>query len=111
LIDHARGVDVLIHEVVSPEVERRRAKVKDPARIERIIARHTPPEEAGRIFARVGPRLAVYTHIVPSPARAKDLVPPTRKTYKGRLEIGYDLMMITIGERIEVSKRSAAPDK
>lgn len=111
LIEQARGVDVLIHEVVSPEVERREAKVKDPARIERIIARHTTPEEAGRIFALVKPRLAVYTHIVPSTARPKDLIPPTRKAYTGPLEVGYDLMAITIGERIEVSRRATVKDK
>src|SRR5439155_6804229 len=70
LVESARGTDVLVHEVVSPDVERRLAQVKDPARIERIIAHHTTPEEAGRVFAAVHPRLAVYTHIVPSPATA-----------------------------------------
>jgi ribonuclease Z len=111
LVEAARGTDLLVHEVVSPDVERRLAQVRDSARIERIIAHHTTPEEAGRVFAAVRPRLALYTHIVPSPATARDLVPPTRRTYKGPLEVGYDLMMITIGERIEVSKRVVIPDR
>lgn len=106
----ATGVDLLVHEVVSPEVERRRTQVKDPAAVERIIAHHTTPEDAGRIFALARPRLAVYSHIVPSPTRAKDLVRPTRKTYEGRLEVGYDFMMITIGDRVQVSKRGVIPD-
>ena len=102
LIRQAKGVDVLVHEVVSPEVERRRAQVTDPEAVERIIAHHTTAEQAGRIFARTKPRLAVYSHIVPSPAVAEDLVPPTRRHYSGPLAVGYDLMSIAIGDTIEV---------
>jgi len=108
LIAHAKGCDVLVHEVVAPEVERRHAAVRDPAAIDRIIAHHTTPEDAGRVFSAVEPRLAVYSHIVPSPATEKDLVAPTRKTYSGPLAVGYDLMSISIGERITVEKRALA---
>lgn len=101
----AKGADLLIHEVVSPEAERRLAAVDDPKTLERILARHAGPEECGRLFARARPRLAVYSHIVPSPATAEDLVPPTRKFYDGPLEVGHDLMTITIGEQIEVTTR------
>ena len=52
------------------------------------------------------PRLAVYSHIVPSPAKEKDLDGPTRKTYSGPLAVGYDLMTISIGEKITVEKRA-----
>ena len=104
LVAAARGVDVLIHEVVSPEAERRLAQVPDAARVERIIERHTPPDAAGRIFAQVEPRLAVYTHIVPSPARRRDLVGPTRRTWKGRLVVGEDRMQIEIGAAIHVRR-------
>jgi ribonuclease Z len=106
----ARGADVLIHEVISPDVERRRAAMTDPNAIERVIARHTTPEEAGRIFSAARPRLAVYSHIVPSPTTADDLVRPTRRTYDGPLEIGADLLRITIGERITVDRRRPATD-
>jgi ribonuclease Z len=105
LIVQAHRADVLVHEVVSPALERRRALVTDRAAVEGIIARHTTPEEAGRIFALARPRLAVYTHIVPSVATAADLVPATRKEYRGRLAVGYDLMSITIGERIVLGTR------
>jgi ribonuclease Z len=101
----ARGVDVLVHEVISPEVERRRTRVKDPRAVERIIAHHTTPEDAGRIFAAAKPRLAVYSHIVPSPATPEDLVGPTRRTYTGPLEVGVDLMQIVVGDRIIVGRR------
>lgn len=110
LVRWSRGADVVIHEVLSPEVERRRAQVVDPKAVEKIIARHTTPEQAGKLFAEAKPRLAVYTHVVPSPATAEDLIPPTRKHYDGPLAVGYDLMAITIGETVEVHPRRTIPD-
>ena len=110
LVEQARGVDVLVHEVVSPEVERRRAQV-DPAAIEWIISQHTTAEDAGRIFARARPRLAVYSHIVLPPATSADVIPPTRKAYKGRLAVGHDLMMIAVGEQIRVATRRTLRDR
>ncbi len=111
IVDHARGVDVLVMEVISPEVELRRAAVHTDQAIEQIIGHHVSPEQAGTLFSRVAPRLAVYSHIVPSPTLAEDLVPPTRSTYDGPLAVGYDLMMITIGETIEVHPRRIVSDR
>ncbi len=111
IVEHAKGVDVLVHEVVSAEIERRRAEVQGPAAVERVIAHHASEEQAGTIFSRVKPRLAVYSHIVPSPATAEDLIPPTRRTYDGPLVVGYDLMKITIGETIEVHRRRIVSDR
>ena len=108
LVAHAKGCDVLVHEVVVPSVEMMRSAVADATKIRRIIEHHTTPEDAGRVFSDVKPRLAVYSHIVPSPATEEDLVAPTRKTYAGPLAVGYDLMSISIGEEITVEKREAA---
>ena len=103
LVKFARGTDVLIHEVIAPEAERRGAAASfSREQRERVIAHHTTPEDAGRIFARVKPRLAVYSHIVPSFAMEDDLLAPTRKTYSGPLEVGEDGMVIEIGERVRV---------
>lgn len=110
IVAHARGVDVLVMEVISPEVERRRAAVPSQVAVEQIIRHHISPEQAGRLFARIKPRLAVYSHIVPSPALAEDLIPPTRTTYDGPLAVGYDLMQITIGETVEVHPRRVLSD-
>jgi ribonuclease Z len=107
----AKGVDVLIHEVISPEVEMRRAQVQGAHAIERVISHHTSPEQAGTLFAAAKPRLAVYSHIVPSPTTADDLIGPTRRTYGGPLAVGYDLMTIVIGETIEVFPRPTRSDK
>ncbi|HYV17833.1 MAG TPA: MBL fold metallo-hydrolase [Verrucomicrobiae bacterium] len=101
----ARGADLLVHEVISPDAERRLAAIDDPKAIETILARHATPEDCGRLFAKARPRLAVYSHIVPSPATDEDLIPPTRKFYDGPLEVGHDLMAITIGEKVVVTTR------
>lgn len=111
LVEHARGVDVLVHEVISPDVELRSAQVVTEDAVQSILAQHASPEQVGIIFARVKPRLAVYSHIVPSPTVAEDLIPPTRKHYDGPLVVGYDLMTIEIGDAIDVYPRSTVPDK
>jgi ribonuclease Z len=111
IVDHAKGVDVLVHEVISPEVEQRRAQVPDPDAVKRILAHHTSPEQVGVLFSRIKPRLGVFSHIVPSPATAEDLVGPARRTYSGPLAVGYDLMTIVIGDTIDVHPRKTLSDK
>lgn len=102
LIRHARDVDVLVHEVAAPESFRRAGY--PPARGESITALHVTPEQAGEVFSRVKPRLAVYSHILLPGATEQDLIPPTRKTYSGPLEVGEDLMVIEVGDKIEVRR-------
>jgi ribonuclease Z len=102
LIRYASGADVLIHEVLAPETLRRMGV--PPERAQNIIAYHTTPEQAGEVFARAKPKLAVYSHICTPAATEQDLVPPTRKTYTGRLELGEDLMVIEVGSTIEVRR-------
>jgi ribonuclease Z len=103
LIRHAQGVDLLIHEVASPESFQRAGTRPDRARS--VIAHHVTPEQAGEVFARTNPKLAVYSHIVQPDAGEQDLVPPTRKAYSGPLEVGEDLMVIAVGEKVEVRRR------
>jgi ribonuclease Z len=107
----AAGTDVLVHEVIAAPS----ALLAQSATARRIVGFHTLPEDAGRIFARVQPRLAVYTHVVllttdaafPAPD-VSELVARTRATYDGPLEVGADLMIIDIGPQIRVH-RGAPP--
>jgi ribonuclease Z len=103
LIQWAQGVDVLVHEVIAADLFRARPH-GNPERTERIITHHTTAEQAGVVFARVQPKLAVYSHIGPVTATANDLLPPTRKTYAGPLEVGEDLMVIEIGDTVTVRR-------
>jgi ribonuclease Z len=98
LIRHARGVDVLIHEVIDPELLRTRPDRPSPAVVESIIAHHTTPEQAGTVFRRVAPRLAVYSH-APNTAR---VLAQTRTTYSGPLEGAEDLLTLHVGDEIRV---------
>jgi ribonuclease Z len=75
--------------------------LEDPT-VRRVMAHHSTPQDAGRVFSRARPRLAVYTHLVllsrpgvPAPTEA-ELMAQTRETYDGPLEIGADLMCFDI---------------
>jgi ribonuclease Z len=100
LIRHAQGVDVLIHEVVSPAAFARAGLTPEDVRSR--IGHHVTPEQAGQVFARTKPTLAVYSHIGPPAATAGELTAPTG--YAGRLEVGEDLMVIEIGETVVVRR-------
>jgi ribonuclease Z len=96
LIRFAQGVDVLVHEVVDEDAIRARAG--DPKGAERIVSHHTTPGQAGQVFTRVKPRLAVYSH-APNTER---VMTATRKTYAGALQGPEDLLTIEIGDEIAV---------
>ena len=97
LIQHATGVNLLIHEVAvaRPEV------MGDPF-IQAIMAHHVTPKEAGVVFTRTKPKLAVYSHLVfqnrPQfpPVGVKDIVEQTKESYTGPFEVGEDLMAFEI---------------
>jgi ribonuclease Z len=61
IVENAKGAAVLLVEVLSPEVDARRAQVQDPKALARILARHISPDQAGTLFTKVAPRLAVFT--------------------------------------------------
>lgn len=106
LIRFSQGVDLLVHEVAAAKEELLRNS--EVARI--IFGNHTSPEEAGKVFARAKPKLAVYSHFVllsdskVSEPTVEDLVALTRKTYSGRLEVGEDLMTIKVGEKVQARR-------
>ncbi len=107
LIRHAQGVDLLIHEVAAPETFQRAGS--PPERAKSVVAHHVTPEQAGEVFSRTKPKLAVYSHIVLPTATEQDLIPPTRKTYQGPLELGEDLMVIEVGDKIAVRRPAGPP--
>jgi ribonuclease Z len=100
LVHFAKGVDVLIHEALDPDSFRSVRTGFNQQQTESIIAHHTTPEQAGEIFTKVKPKLAVYSHTEGSPL----LVTKARKSYSGPLEMGEDLMTISIGETVEVRR-------
>jgi ribonuclease Z len=105
VITHGTGADLLIHEVAAAPPELMREDF-----IQRIIGHHTSPHEAGLVFARAAPKLAVYTHIVQiasehiAPVTLDALIAETRKTYDGPLVVGEDLMSFEIGEKVTIKR-------
>jgi ribonuclease Z len=101
LIEHARGADLLVHEVTAVSGN----AAENAQQLKRISANHTTPEQAAVVFSRAQPKLAVYNHLLLfGAAKADDLIPATRKNYSGPLLVGEDLMQIEIGEKIEVQQ-------
>src|SRR5262249_47329524 len=70
LIRHARGVDLLVHEVFVPETLERAGV--PPQQAKNIIAYHLTPEEAGEVFARTKPKQAVFSHVCMPSARDEE---------------------------------------
>ncbi len=97
LIRFSQGVDVLVHEVLDAETIRVWFPT-NPKMAEAILAKHTTPEQAGKLFARVKPRLAVYSHA----PDAERVLTQTRKTYAGPLQGAEDMLTIEVGEQINV---------
>ena len=101
LIRFAQGADLVIHSVAAPDVVRRG---RAPEQAKAILDHHTMPEEAGTVFARVRPKLAVFSHIVLPHATAQDLIQATRNNYTGPLELGEDLDVIEVGETVTLHR-------
>ena len=105
VIKYGTGVDLLIHEVCIA-----RPELLSNAYVQRVIAHHTSPREAGQVFSLAKPKLAVYSHLVflggstVPPASVDDLVAGTRETYDGPLQVGVDLMSFEIGDTVIVSQ-------
>lgn len=86
---------LLIHEVGS----RLRNDPTLSAQQQAMTGHHMDPIEAGQVFARIKPRLAVFSH-GGSPAT----LPFVRQNYSGPVEVGEDLMTIEISEEVQIRR-------
>jgi ribonuclease Z len=106
-IKHAQGATVVLHEVgvARPELLEKRPDLRHM-----LATHHSSPEDAGRDFAQIKPKLAVYTHYsrlksddIP-PVEIPEIIARTRAIYSGPLEAGEDLMSISIGDTVTVKR-------
>jgi ribonuclease Z len=114
LIRYAKGADVIIHEVAASNEH----SMQTSPLINQILGFHTSPEDAGKVFEQIQPKLAVYSHIVlltadPSipPPTTNDLIQRTKKYYKGILQVGEDLLSIEISDQVKVFKYTGTGSK
>ena len=111
VIKYGMDADLLVHEVMAV-----RPDLLDEPGIQHIMAHHTTPQEAGRVFSRTRPKLAAYTHLVllasprVSAMTIEDIVSATRETYDGPLVVGEDLTSFDIGENVTTRRFNAGPD-
>jgi ribonuclease Z len=109
-IKYAKGATVIIHEVGAADA----AILARAEAVRTIMAHHTSPEEAGRVFAAAAPRLAVFSHLVlvgdaqTPPPLPTELIRRTRTVYTGALEVGSDLMTIDVDDVPRVTRRDTA---
>jgi ribonuclease Z len=115
LVKFAAGVDLLIHEVgrskqdpalVGPPDELLPNSRQTRGRAKTIAEHHTDGIEAGTVFQRVKPKLAVFSHFNPNPTT----LALVRQNYAGPVEFGEDLMSIEVGDTVNV-RRFAAPNR
>ena len=114
LIRYAKDADVVIHEVAAANEN----SMQTSPLINQILGFHSSPEDAGKVFEQINPKLAVYSHIVlltanPSipPPTINDLIIRTKKIYSGALQVGEDLLSIEIGDNVKVSKYTIRESK
>jgi ribonuclease Z len=114
LVKFSQGVDLLIHEggrskqdpaLVGPSDELLPGSRVTRGRLKIIADHHTNGVEAGRIFQRVKPRLAVFSHFNVAPGATLPLV---RQHYAGAVEFGEDLMTIEVGDTVSVHRVASA---
>lgn len=98
LIKYGRGADVVVHEVQVPSP----GNSAEAVRANVSLSVHSSPEEAGRAFATMRPRLAVYSHIIPPQTTSEELRAATLPFYDGPLLTAFDLMTLTVGRQIDV---------
>ena len=107
LVRFAAGADLLVHEVAAGRPD----FIASDESARRVIGHHTTADQAGEVFSRVKPRLAVFTHIVllggDRAPTVDDVVRATRMRYAGPLEAGEDLMTIDVGDHIAVKRPSS----
>ena len=102
LIRYSKNADVLIHEVMSPALERFIRKTMSPTVSDDIVALHTSAPEVGRVFSKSEIRLGVLTHLNNDPTHIPELAEQIRTTWNGDFVVGEDLMTIEIGRSIRV---------
>jgi ribonuclease Z len=101
LIKYSKDVDLLIHEVCTlpvGEVGSDRFRLR--------VSHHTLPEDCGKVFSAVGPKLAVFYHFVQFPDVSLDgIMERTRSEYDGPVVFGEDMMQIEIGDSVKILNR------
>jgi len=101
LVKYSKGADLLVHEVAAGPL----GEVL-PSHYRIPLNHHTLPEECGRVFSLVKPKLAVFTHVIQFQGISQEeMMARTRSEYDGPVVFGEDMMQIEVGEEVRVLNR------
>ncbi|WP_102107984.1 MBL fold metallo-hydrolase [Oceaniglobus roseus] len=107
LIKHAEGTDVLVHEVAMARAE---TLERDP-HARTVLEHHITPREVGRVFAQVGPKVAMLTHVVlkaPDAPSLAELLEEVGQEYDQPVMVARDLTVIRFGASIAIHSGETA---
>ena len=109
LIQHARGVDLLVHEALDVRLTEQIAAAAEAAGNARaaqgardIISYHTTPVEAAESAAEAGAGQLLLYHIAPLlllPALERQFLRGTRDAFSGKITLGTDGTLISLPTR------------
>ena len=101
LVAHARGVDLLVHEVATASAALRRAN----PRLRRVLDYHATPDEVARVLRETKPRLAVLVHPLVHGVSEEQVLAAVGAGHSVEVVFGRDRMAIDVGERLRVYRR------
>ena len=101
LIKYSEGCDLLVHEVAAVPLGE-----EVSVGLRGALSHHTLPEECGKVFSIVRPKLAVFTHVIQfQGVTIEEIIERTVSAYDGNVVMGEDLMQIKVGESVRVLNR------
>jgi ribonuclease Z len=98
LVEVSQHTDVLIHEVIAVD-----NALMNNARVQAVVSHHTTALQAGRVFARTQPRLAIFSHVILlGSVKMEDLAQQATQTWSGPIWAANDLDTVEVGKTIRV---------
>ncbi|MBC6414410.1 MAG: MBL fold metallo-hydrolase [Chromatiales bacterium] len=103
LVEHAKGVDLLIHEIADASD----TLLKNNERLRKVLDYHTRPAELSRLLQQTNPRQTVLVHALIFGKARTDVLSEIRSQYEGEVIFGEDLTAFDIGDHIRMYRRDA----
>lgn len=109
MVDNAQSADIVIHDTYNT-VEQLVAKSGYEERMARGISGfvHSLPDEAGKVFDLIRPRLAVGFHFFNDFDTAPEMLAQIRKHYDGAVALAQDLMVFNVSRDQIVTRMTVA---
>lgn len=98
VVEQASGADVLIHEITAAS----ESLLKKNKRLRQVVAYHTTPEQMVNLLQKSKPRFTALNHVLLFGVGEREVLAALNEKYQGEVMMGYDLMKISVGNKITV---------